>query len=345
MNQKGIMTRLLMIVSSAREMDVVDGTHPTGYWAEEVLKPFDRFEDAGVEITVATPDGKAGQPDPWSLAPYFQFPDDEEDFMLSVFRSFSRHAEDTRVTLHQLTDLNLIAARRVHQALVAAGMDPGEARTRVEARGKTAYTDDVDFIDVLAADAEVTDLVPAAALRDLAIEVWYESESESTRIRERLGSLAQFQNPRDLREVTDTEIDTFDGVFIPGGHGPMVDLHDNADMRRVLQRTHQRGATIAALCHGPAALLSAGEGVDGAWLFDGYKMTAFTDEEEDQTQAARHGMTWYLEGALKSAGAIFDDADAAWSSHVIIDRNLITAQNPASSEAAADAVLKRLEVL
>ena len=82
----------------------------------------------------------------------------------------------------------------------------------------------------------------------------------------------------------------------------------------------------------------------GIWLFDGYKMTAFTNEEEDQTQAGMVGMPWYLEDALKNRGAVFDDGDAAWVSHVVVDRNLITAQNPGSSQAAADAVLKRLEV-
>jgi putative intracellular protease/amidase len=53
-------------------------------------------------------------------------------------------------------------------------------------------------------------------------------------------------------------------------------------------------------------------------------------------------MPWYLEAALKNRGAIFDDGDAAWVSHVVVDRNLITGQNPGSAEAAAGALLKRL---
>ena len=123
--------------------------------------------------------------------------------------------------------------------------------------------------------------------------------------------------------------------------GPMVDLAENADAGRVLRLMYDAGKIVAALCHGPAALLSAPE-AGGAWMFDGYKMTAFTDEEEDQTKAGKIGMPWSLEAALKNRGAIFDDGDAAWVSHVVIDRNLITAQNEGSSEAAACAVLKRL---
>ena len=133
----------------------------------------------------------------------------------------------------------------------------------------------------------------------------------------------------------------FDGVFIPGGHGSMVDFPGNADLGRVLRLAHGAGKPISALCHGPAALLSAPD-VDGAWMFDGYRMTAFTDEEEDQTKAGKIGMPWYVEAALKNRGAIFDDGDAAWISHVVVDQNLITGQNPGSAEAVAGALLKRL---
>jgi putative intracellular protease/amidase len=77
-------------------------------------------------------------------------------------------------------------------------------------------------------------------------------------------------------------------------------------------------------------------------MFDGYRMTAFTDEEEDQSKPGKVGMPWYVESALKNRGAVFDDGDAAWVSHVVVDRNLITGQNPGSTDAAASAVLKRL---
>jgi putative intracellular protease/amidase len=56
-------------------------------------------------------------------------------------------------------------------------------------------------------------------------------------------------------------------------------------------------------------------------------------------------MPWYVDTALKNAGAVFDDAPAAWVSHVVVDRNLITGQNPGSSDAVSDAVLKSLAVL
>jgi putative intracellular protease/amidase len=145
-----------------------------------------------------------------------------------------------------------------------------------------------------------------------------------------------------LSSLSDADLDQFDAVFVPGGHGPMVDLSGNPDAGRLLAALHRKSAPIAALCHGPAALLSAPERPDGLWLFDGYRMTSFSDEEEVQTEAGLLGMAWLLDVALKNAGAVFDDGPAAWDSHVVVDRNLITGQNPGSTEAITDAVVKKL---
>jgi putative intracellular protease/amidase len=144
--------------------------------------------------------------------------------------------------------------------------------------------------------------------------------------------------------MSDEQILSFDAVFFPGGYGAMVDLASNADVGRVLRLLHLREKTVAAVCHGPAAFLSAGSGPEGAWLFDGYKLVGITDEEEDQTPYGKLGMSWYLESELKNYGAVFDDGNASWVSHVVVDRNLVTGQNPDSSEATAEAILKKLGV-
>ncbi|MGD0246228.1 MAG: DJ-1/PfpI family protein [Streptosporangiaceae bacterium] len=110
-----------------------------------------------------------------------------------------------------------------------------------------------------------------------------------------------------LSALTDAELGEFDAVFAPGGHGPMVDLAENPDVGRLLAALQARRAPIAALCHGPAMLLAAPERADGLWLFDGYRLTSFTDEEEDQTEPGLLGLAWLLDVALKNAGAVFDD--------------------------------------
>jgi putative intracellular protease/amidase len=334
---------VLFVVSSAQTMTMADGSrHETGYFAEEALTPYERFVAAGVDVVVATPDGQPPHADPYGLEPMFHYPDEDEDFLLSVIRSFRHDVDDIRVTLQHLTELDLIACRRIFEALKGAGASPEAARRMIEAAAVTAWAENRNLTAVLGESDEVTSLVPPDRIRALAQQVQDDSAVKSAAVAERLASLPGFQAPLDLREVTDEELAEFDAVFIPGGHGPMVDMAENPDVRRALRIVHERDGSIAALCHGPAALLSAGPDASGNWLFDGYRLTSFTDQEEDQTRPGRLGMPWYLETALKNAGAVFDDAAAPWTSHVVVDRNVITAQNPMSADAVADAVLKRL---
>jgi putative intracellular protease/amidase len=338
------MPRLLFLVSSATQMKLADGSaHVTGYFAEEALRPYERFVAAGVDVVVATPDGRAPVPDPYGLQPFFHYPDEDEDFVATVFRSFMANPDDVRITFHQLTELDLIAARRIHEALRAGGSSADAARSAIQSAARTAWSRDRNFIDVLAEDPGVTAYLSPARLREIARDVQRDSAAEAHRVAERLASIEGFRAPRKLADLED-RIEEFDAVFVPGGHGPMVDMAFDPVVGRVLRRLHERSRTIATLCHGPAALLAAGEDTEGKWLFDGYRMTAFSDEEEAGTEAGRLGMAWLLESALKNAGGVFDDAPAAWNSHVVVDRNLITGSNPMSSDAIAEAVLKLLPV-
>lgn len=132
----------------------------------------------------------------------------------------------------------------------------------------------------------------------------------------------------------------YDAVFIPGGHGPMQDLAVNPDVARILAAMlPDSDKVVAALCHGPAAFLAAGD-AEGNWLFKGRKLTSFTDDEEKQAGLLDNA-PWSLEDRLRAGGAVFE-AGPAWASHVVVDGNLITAQNPASAEAAGRAILARL---
>jgi putative intracellular protease/amidase len=340
------MAKILMLVSSAKVIRLADGTpNPTGYFVEEAVKPYDRFVAAGVEVVVATADGQTPHPDPYGLEHYFHYPDDDEDFLASVMRTFMHDADDIRITLHHLTELDLIIARRVHAELRAAGWSDSDARRSVARAARISWSQDRNYVDVLSEDADVTRGITPARLRELAEALTRESTAISQRSLERLTNSPVFKNAMRLGALSDEQVLAFDCLFVPGGHGPMVDMANNLDVGRVLRLLHRHGKTIACLCHGPAALLSVGETREGRWLFDGYKLTCFTDEEEDQTQVGRKGMPWYVETALKNAGAVFDDSPMPWTSHVVVDRNLITSQNPMSSEAAADTVLKRLGVL
>ncbi|HEY8044209.1 MAG TPA: DJ-1/PfpI family protein [Streptosporangiaceae bacterium] len=335
------MTRIAYLVTSAREMTLADGTaHPTGYFAEEALKPYQRFVAAGLDVTVITPDGQPPHADPYGLSWFFHYPEEDKDYLASVVRTFARDVDDIRITLHQNTELGLAGARRVAVLLEARGHSPAEAHRIVSTAAKQAWRQDRQFADVLAADGE-----HGLSRGEIQAEVDAQRADSERLAAGRLAALQAipgFQHPVALSSLTDDDLAGFDAVFAPGGHGPMVDLAGNPDAGRLLVALHRKSAPIAALCHGPALLLSAPERADGQWLFDGYRLTCFTDEEEVQTEAGLLGMSWFLDTALKNAGAVFDDGPAAWVSHVVADRNLITGQNPGSTEATADAVIKIL---
>ncbi len=340
------MAKILMLVSSAKVMRLGDGTlHPTGYFVEEAIKPYDRFVAAGADVVVATADGQTPHPDPYGLEYFFHYPDEDEDFLASVTRTFMRDVDDIRITLQHLSELDLIVARRVHQALRAAGLSDADARRAIAPAARVAWSRGRNYVELLSEDEVITRHVPAARLRELRDDVRRESEAISRRTLERLAQNPLFRNAVRLSSLSDAQVLGFDCLFVPGGHGPMVDMANSQDVGHVLRLLHEHKKTIACLCHGPAALLSAGETRGGRWLFDGYKLTSFTDEEEDQTALGLKGIPWYVETALKNAGAVFDHSPLPWTSHVVVDRNLITSQNPMSSDAGADAVLQRIGAL
>ncbi|HEX6347400.1 type 1 glutamine amidotransferase domain-containing protein [Umezawaea sp.] len=209
------MTKALMVVSGADALVLADGTsHPTGFWAEEVVESLRVLREAGVEVAVATPGGVRPTVDAASLE----------------------------------------------------GNDFGAA---------------VDAI----ADELASPLV-----------------------------------------LADVDAADFDAVYLPGGHGPMADLAVDGALGRLLVRFEAEGKVVAALCHGPAGLLSAVR-EDGAFAFAGRELTVFTDEEERQGGL---DVPYSVEARLRDLGARVA-AGPAWSSTVVVDGNLVTGQNPQSS--------------
>ncbi|WP_338886901.1 type 1 glutamine amidotransferase domain-containing protein [Rhodococcus sovatensis] len=144
------------------------------------------------------------------------------------------------------------------------------------------------------------------------------------------------QNPASLEEQLATD---FDALFVPGGHGPMQDLAVSDQFGALVSDFLDGGKLVSAVCHAPAALLPATRS-DGVWAFDGYEMTGFTNEEETQAGLADKA-PWLLETRLRESGAQFSNTDA-WTPHVVVDRNVYTGQNPASTKPLADRVVQAL---
>ncbi|WP_329275408.1 type 1 glutamine amidotransferase domain-containing protein [Streptomyces sp. NBC_00691] len=149
-------------------------------------------------------------------------------------------------------------------------------------------------------------------------------------------SLTELQHP--IR-IEDVDLAEYAAVFYPGGHGPMEDLAVDAASGRLLIDALGSGKPLAVVCHGPAALLAATKD-DGSNAFAGYKVTAFTNDEETQSGFADKAK-WLLETRLVEAGVDVQVGEP-WVPKVVVDRNLITGQNPASAAPLADRVLKEL---
>ncbi len=152
------------------------------------------------------------------------------------------------------------------------------------------------------------------------------------------GALGALEATKRLSEVT---AEGFDALFFPGGHGPLMDLSDNADLKALIESFDRAGKIIAALCHGPAALLNACN-ASGEPLIKGRKVTGFTNMEE-RLVMLHSVVPFLLEDAMKERGADFDSAFVPMVSHVVRDGNLITGQNPSSSQTLADELLAALQ--
>lgn len=132
----------------------------------------------------------------------------------------------------------------------------------------------------------------------------------------------------------------FDAVFFPGGHGPLWDLATDELSGKLILEFFNKGKPVAAVCHGPAALVKAAELVPG--LLSGKRLTGFTNSEEILVGRSDH-IPFKLEDKLVALGADFKSALVPFFSHVERDGLLITGQNPLSSGATAEALIHALE--
>jgi putative intracellular protease/amidase len=170
----------------------------------------------------------------------------------------------------------------------------------------------------------------AAPLQEYSLDESMTGSAERTaELRAALAGVAeQLAHPKAFAAV---DPDAVDAVFVPGGTGPMEDLYDDRDLGRILVALQARTAPVATVCHGTIGLLSARSG--DAWLFAGYQMTGYTDEEESQGGPG-DAAPFTLESRLRAEGARFT-AGAPWSEFTVANRNLITGQNPGSAAAVA----------
>jgi putative intracellular protease/amidase len=233
------MTSILMVLTGANVWTMKNGTpHPTGFWSEEFVAPHKSFTGAGLDVSVATPQGRAPAVDPLSLDLRFNTDQAEVDSQKAYLGSQKPHLD----------------------------------------------------------------------------------------------------KPLALGEVNPAD---YDVMFVVGGHGPMQDLAVDPDVGGLIGAfLGNPGKILAAVCHGPASFLSAHD-ADGDWLFKGRRLTAFSNEEENQSGFAGNA-PWLLEDRLRLAGALYR-AEAPWTPAAVTDGNLVTGQQNYSAQVTADAVIGVLE--
>jgi len=144
-------------------------------------------------------------------------------------------------------------------------------------------------------------------------------------------------NTHKLSEVLNQD---FDAVFYPGGHGPLWDLAKDQNSISLIEQTLQADKPVALVCHAPGVLREVKD-AEGHSIVEGKTVTGFTNTEEDGV-----GLTdvvpFLVEDMLKEKGGKYSKTED-WQVHVQQDGLLITGQNPASSAATAEALLKSLK--
>ena len=131
----------------------------------------------------------------------------------------------------------------------------------------------------------------------------------------------------------------FDGVFYPGGHGPLWDLTDNTDSITLIESFLKAGKAVATVCHASAALLNVKQ-ASGDFAIKGKAVTGFTNSEEEAVQLTAV-VPFLLEDELIKRGGEYQKAQD-WHAFVVQDGLIITGQNPASSALAAEKLLAQL---
>jgi putative intracellular protease/amidase len=141
------------------------------------------------------------------------------------------------------------------------------------------------------------------------------------------------------KKISKIKFEEFDGVFYPGGHGPMWDLAESTDSIHLIENFYNAGKPVAAVCHAPAVLRHVK--IDGLPLVKGKLVSGFTNGEEEGVKLSKV-VPFLLEDELKRLGGNYKKGKD-WSSYSVVDGLLVTGQNPASSLEVAEKFMSLLK--
>lgn len=139
----------------------------------------------------------------------------------------------------------------------------------------------------------------------------------------------------------DIRLNEYSAILFAGGHGTMWDFPEDAWLSRMTAWIYENGGAVAAVCHGPAALVNVRLS-NGKYLVDGQSVTAFSNDEENSIELTSV-MPFLLESKLVERGGKYSKA-GLWKPHVVTSGRLITGQNPASAEGVGQALAQILAI-
>lgn len=191
----------------------------------------------------------------------------------------------------------------------------------------------------------------------------FENEETYLRAKKFWDTDPQMTHVRTLRSVIEEGLDKYAGVFVPGGQAPVVDLMQDHELGEILRHFHAAGKPTALLCHGPIATVAAmpnareyraaliaGDAAKATewakdWAYAGYKMTVFSDSEEKivEEHVLKAKVYFTMPFALRTAGGKVSTTVTNFEPNVVIDRELITGQNPRSDRPIAAAFVAALD--
>jgi putative intracellular protease/amidase len=161
--------------------------------------------------------------------------------------------------------------------------------------------------------------------------------NSAKRFRSDLSAQQMLSNTQKLAQI---KAEDYDGVFYPGGHGPLWDLAENETSIALIEAFIAQNKPMAFVCHAPAALKEV-ENSEGKPFIQGKKVTGFSNAEEKAVELI-NVVPFLLEDMLKEKGANYIKKDN-WLVHVVTDGNLITGQNPSSSQLAAEKLFAKMK--
>ncbi|KAL1872035.1 hypothetical protein VTK73DRAFT_1703 [Phialemonium thermophilum] len=193
-----------------------------------------------------------------------------------------------------------------------------------------------------AAGAELTVASPAGGLAPLDPNSVEASKEDASSVSFLNTQKSLWEKTTKLDAIADKAADEYDALFFPGGHGPMFDLANDPTSQRVAAAFAAKGKPVAAVCHGPAALVGVKDPRTGEYLLKGKTVTGFSNDEEEAVGLTK-AMPFLLESRLNEvSGGKYVKADKPWEAKVVVDGNVITGQNPASAKGVGEAIVKAL---